>query len=105
MSKQLKKCESPIEIELLKTLYDEGFKPYAQVKSGPYRIDIGLYVKGKKVAVECDGKVYHSTRNQKNHDHRKNQYLLRNRWVVFRFTGSEINKNSRECVKKIKNRF
>lgn len=101
--KQYKKCESPIEEKLLKELYDQGFKPYTQVSCGKYRIDIAISYKGKKVAIECDGKAYHSSPKQIEHDSIKDMVLQKNRWRVFRFTGSEIYRNSEGCIKKIKN--
>lgn len=103
--KQLKKCESPIEEKLIKKLYEDGFKPYSQYPCGKYRIDIAITYKGKKVAIECDGKQFHSSKEQKEKDMIKDSVLNRNKWRVYRFTGSEIYKDVDGCVKKIRNSF
>lgn len=102
---QLKKCESPIEEQLIRKLYEEGFRPYAQVPCGAYRIDIALYIKHRKVAIECDGHAFHSTPEQLAHDEKKNIFLKKNRWHVFRFKGKEIYRQPEWCVKVIKKRY
>ena len=99
--REYKKCESPIEEMLIKKLHEEGFKPYAQISCGKYRIDIAVYYKGKKIAIECDGEKFHSSDKQKEHDRIKDMVLRKNRWTVYRFTGKEIYRNSLWCVKVI----
>lgn len=100
--RELKKCESPIEEQMLRALYAQGFKPYTQLKVGAYRLDIGLYYKGKKIAVECDGKAFHTRPEQREHDERRDRYLQTQRWMVLRFTGSDIYRDSEGCAQKIK---
>lgn len=99
--RELKKCESPIEEQLMKAFYQKGYKPYAQVSCGKYRIDISIYYKGHKIAIECDGKQYHSSKEQLEHDRIKDMVLERNRWKVYRFTGSMIYKDAAGCVERV----
>jgi len=100
--RELKKCESPIEEILFKKLYETGFKPYTQVSCGKFRIDIAVFHKGKKIAIECDGQQYHSSPEQKEHDRKKDLYLQKDRWNVYRFSGKEIYNDAAWCVEVIK---
>jgi very-short-patch-repair endonuclease len=104
LDRELKKCESPIETKLMKTLAKHGFRPYGQIPCGKFRIDIAIFYKGKKIAIECDGEQFHSSPQQKEHDARKDDFLQRNRWKVFRFTGKEIYHDAEWCVQMIKKR-
>jgi very-short-patch-repair endonuclease len=82
------KCESPIERRLYDTLRIQGYYVKTQVPCGKYRIDLALPT--YKIAIECDGKAYHSTPEQKTHDRRKDAYLRKNGWRVLRFSGRMI---------------
>ena len=99
------KCESPIEEKLIKKLYELGYQPYSQVKCGYYRIDISLYVRGRKIAIECDGKEYHSSPSQVEHDQKKNYYLKKNKWDVIRLRGTDIHRDLNGCIKIIEKRM
>lgn len=103
-NKEYKRCESPIEEMLMNKLHTEGYKPYTQVNCGKYRIDIALYQKGKKIAIECDGHEFHSTDEQLEHDEKKNKFLEKNKWMIYRFSGKEIYHQPDWCVKVIKAR-
>lgn len=104
LQRELKKCESPIETMLMKELAHQGFRPYGQIPCGKFRIDIAIYHRGKKIAIECDGQQFHSSPEQKEHDAKKDDFLRRNRWKVFRFTGKEIYHDAKGCVTIIKKR-
>jgi very-short-patch-repair endonuclease len=68
------KCESPIEYRLFNALTYRGYYVRTQVPCGKYRIDLALPT--YKIAIECDGKAYHSSPAQKRHDARKNAYFV-----------------------------
>lgn len=102
---EFRKCESPIEEKMMRRLYELGYKPYGQVKCGNYRIDISIYAKGKKIAIECDGQAYHTSPKQVAHDHKKNYYLTKNKWHVLRFRGVDIYKNLPWCIEIIEKRI
>jgi very-short-patch-repair endonuclease len=82
------KCESPIERRLYDALQIIGYYVQTQVPCGKYRIDLALPT--YKIAIECDGKAYHSTPEQKAHDRRKDAYLSKHGWKVLRFSGRII---------------
>ncbi|MGD6879291.1 endonuclease domain-containing protein [Bacillus infantis] len=87
---QRAKCESPIERRLFDALTARGYDVNAQVKCGPYCIDLALIA--YKIAIECDGREFHSSPEAKKRDRRKDAYLRKNGWIVLRFTGKQINK-------------
>jgi len=94
------KCESFIERRLYDALLINGYDLKNQVPCGRYRIDIAIPQDG--LAIECDGKEFHSTKKQKTHDSRKNAYLRKNGWKVLRFSGRKINRNLSGVLKRIK---
>ncbi|KPD00586.1 hypothetical protein LR69_01238 [Geobacillus sp. BCO2] len=81
-------CESPIERRLYDALRLRGYYVQTQVPCGKYRIDLAL--PAYKIAIECDGRAYHSTSEQRAHDRRKNAYLRKHGWRVLRFSGRMI---------------
>lgn len=93
------KVESAIERRLYDALKFRGEFIKTQVPCGKYRIDIAL--PAYKIAIECDGKAYHSTPEQKARDSRKNAYLKKNGWKVLRFSGSRITKDLKGVMQRI----
>ncbi|WP_041822502.1 endonuclease domain-containing protein [Alkalihalophilus pseudofirmus] len=82
------KCESPIERRLYDGLLARGYSPLTQVPCGKYRIDIALV--SHKLAIEADGKAFHSSPQQKARDKRRDAFLRNNGWRVMRFSGRQI---------------
>ncbi|MFL0475604.1 endonuclease domain-containing protein [Priestia sp. 179-F W1.4 NHS] len=84
---EYKKLESHIERRLYSALVNNGYKVRAQVRCGRYTIDLVI----RDIAIEADGKKYHSSPERKARDRRKSAYLRKNGYrKVLRFTGSEI---------------
>lgn len=54
------------------------------------------------LAVECDGKYWHSLDRNKRADANKSELLNRNGWKLLRFTEDEIESNLPRCVEQIK---
>lgn len=100
-AKEMTKCESPIEVRLFKALRRKNYQVYTQVACNNYRIDLVIYTGKKKLAIEADGKNYHSSVQQVKHDKEKDWQLRKHGWEVIRFTGSEIYRNSNQCVEEI----
>ncbi len=97
---QCNKNESPIEAQFALALASE-LTPYrltfdAQYQCGPYRLDFAIPV--LSIAIEIDGKAFHTTPKQRQHDAKKDTYLRNNGWRVFRFTGSEVYKDAVGCA-------
>lgn len=93
------KCDSSIELRLYDALKARGEYIRTQVPCGRYSIDIAL--PAYYIAIECDGKAYHSTPEQKAHDRRKNTYLKKNGWKVLRFSGKRIYNDLNGIIKQI----
>lgn len=96
------KCESPIERRLYDALLYNGYDVSPQVRCGAFRIDLALIY--YRIAIECDGKAYHSSPKQKAHDRKKDRYLRKNGWKVMRFSGSQINGQMPKVLAKIQSK-
>ena len=98
---------SPIEEKIYEILKEDEIPAERQLfvheGANTYCLDFGIFCKEGKIDVECDGKAYHTTQEDREEDRLRNNELASYGWVVLRFTGSEINQNVRKCVKKIKN--
>lgn len=92
-------CESPIERRLYDALQLRGYYVRTQVPCGKYRIDLAL--PAYKIAIECDGRAYHSSTEQKAHDRRKDAYLRKNGWKVLRFSGRMIYRDLPKVIARI----
>ncbi|TES94424.1 MAG: DUF559 domain-containing protein [Candidatus Cloacimonadota bacterium] len=97
---------SPIEEKLYEVIKKEKIPAERQlfVKEGNkrYCLDFGIFCKGGKINVECDGEKYHSSKIAQTKDRKRNNELASSGWTVLRFTGKEINKDAKACVKQIK---
>ena len=85
------KCESPIERRVYRALFSNQLYPVPQYRVGGYRIDLAFPY--QMIAIECDGKAYHSTPKQKARDRKKDKFLRDRGWTVLRFTGSRIHRD------------
>jgi len=114
------KCkDSEIEILLRKELWQRGIRYRKNVKDIYGKPDIAF--KGKKIAVFCDSEFWHGydwenrkkdfksnqefwipkiERNMER-DKEVNAKLESEGWVVLRFWGKDIKKNTKECADKI----
>ncbi len=110
---QIIDLDSPIEKIMEKALkenaidYDSQYAVYEKNGSKrwfhKYIFDFVVYGKHSKVVVECDGKAYHSTDEQRVHDTTRDIWALHQGFDdVLRFTGSQIKKDVRLCIDKIK---
>jgi very-short-patch-repair endonuclease len=98
---EFNKLESPIERQLYRALINNGYSVRSQVKCGPYRIDLVI----GDIAIECDGKAYHSSPQQKAHDRKKDRYLKQYGGYrkVIRVSGSSIVSRMPQVIKRIDN--
>ena len=78
-----------------------------QYPCGKYNIDIAVLIKWRGdetlcIAVECDGHDFHEkTAAQAAHDKRRDRELQKAGYFVFRFTGSEIVRDSKRVAREI----
>lgn len=84
-----KASESPFESAVAKNLIALGFSLHQQWKVGSFRIDMVVKSGHKKVAIECDGELYHSGINKVREDMERQAILERLGWRFIRIRGSE----------------
>lgn len=77
---------TPIELDAWQTIRSVGIPLYPQFPVGNYFVDFGDPI--RRIALECDGKDYHSKATDLQRDAR----LMESGWIVFRVTGSECHK-------------
>lgn len=80
---------SPLEKKFLG--YLDAIKIYNYVRElevAGYFIDIAI--PDKKIAIELDGKMYHSSEEQKAHDKKKDEVLEGLGWKVLRFNSQDV---------------
>jgi very-short-patch-repair endonuclease len=88
-------------MKLLGLPYLSQYKVKRRVR-GSYYLDFAF--PDVKLAVECDGKDYHSTTIQIRNDIKRQQELELMGWQFVRFTGAAINKDPRACAKEVSQR-
>jgi very-short-patch-repair endonuclease len=121
-----KHTESPIEVMMFEALMKtgevvlveegepegEGFFLYPQKQVGPYRADFILEAIGypdfapkvwppklrAKICIECDGKEFHSSKEDVEHDKRRDEYFKERGIKTYRYSGSDINYNAQFCA-------
>ena len=85
-------ADSAFEESVANVIREAGFKVDLQVGCSGYRIDI--CVKHPKnndyvLAVECDGKTYHSSRNARDRDRLRQEVLERLGWTFYRIWSTD----------------
>lgn len=117
--KQVHSKDSQIELSLRKALWNKGYRYRKNVKTVYGHPDIAFI--GKKIAVFCDSEFWHGYdwENQINdfksrrdfwipkiernikRDKEVNEKLTADGWIVLRFWGNKIQKETDSCVKTI----
>ena len=115
----IKNKDSEIEVLLRKELWKRGLHYRKNVKTVLGHPDIAFI--GKKVAVFCDSEFWHGYdwENKKNDIHTRrefwipkieknmardkevNEKLQSEGWIVLRFWGKDIKKNTQDCADKV----
>ena len=67
-----------------------------------YRLDFAIFCKKGKINIECDDLKWHSQPKQRARDKKRDRWLKRRGWKIFRFTEEEIKNNTATCVKILK---
>jgi very-short-patch-repair endonuclease len=80
-----------------------GYRLVPQAKWGIYRSDWAIVNQDTRgvLLIECDGKEFHSSPEQIEHDRRKDQAALDRGWLTIRFTGSEIHQDADGIARRI----
>jgi very-short-patch-repair endonuclease len=86
-------AESEFEKEVLRRLITAGYRVQPQYKIGPYRIDIMVGDRSRRLAVECDGDQYHTIAELEQDMDRQSQ-LERAGLTFHRIRGSAYYRNA-----------
>ena len=96
---------SPIEDRLYFRLRGQGYEPERQFlvreEGAGYMLDMALFTRDSKLAIECDGERYHSGKKKAAEDRKKDNALAAAGWRVVRFSGPEILGNTEQCVRTV----
>lgn len=77
--------DSDFENQVYDALIDRGFEVNTQVGIGGYSIDLAIKQNGKYVlGIECDGKLYHSSKSARERDFYRQKYLESRGWKIHR---------------------
>lgn len=94
-----KNTDSPIEELIYCELIKYDLKPIPQYQVGVFFIDLAF--PEIKLAIEADGREFHSTRKQKESDKYREDKLKKLGWSFERFSGSFIHKHKDFIAAKI----
>lgn len=81
----------------------DGFALIPQCRWGIYRSDWAIISTATKMAllIECDGKDFHSSPEQLEHDRKKDQAAHDRGYLTLRFTGSDIHRDADGIAKRV----
>lgn len=96
--------DSEFEEEVCAKLVERGYKVETQYGVGGYRIDLVIKsFDGKKnlLGIECDGRLYHSSKYARERDYHRQKYLESRGWKIYRIWSSNWWKNPDLEINKI----
>ena len=67
-----------------------------------YRLDFAIFCKKGKINIECDDLRWHSQPKQRQKDKKRDRWLKKRGWIIFRFSTEEIKNNTAKCIKILK---
>lgn len=79
--------DSPFEEEVHNFLIEKGYNVVTQYGVGGYKIDLVLQTQdGQKniLGIECDGRLYHSSKSARERDFHRQKYLESRGWRLYR---------------------
>ena len=95
------KAESEFEIEVGERIIKKRFKVIPQYRPFPsdfnYRIDLVIQGEKTRVAVECDGDLWHGIEKWE-YDQRREAQLRRAGWKFWRISGSAFYRNKEKAL-------
>ena len=98
--------ESPFEEKVCNALREKGLEVHTQIGDSGYRIDLGIYsITEEKyiLGIECDGAMYHSSKNARERDIYRQKFLEMKGWTIHRIWSKDWWRNPNLEVSKILN--
>src|SRR5690606_23784692 len=86
-------CESEFERRVFDEITNRGYRVIPQYKVNSYRIDLVIMGDKTKLAVECDGDHWHTSKEDQERDFQREKILQRAGWTFWRVLGSTYYNN------------
>ena len=99
-SGKMKDTDTKIEQKIEKELKRRNIYYQKQVPLCKVTI-VDFYLPQTRIVIYCDGDYWHSKEKVKNRDANQDFILTFNRFNVYRFTETQINKSAKKCINKI----
>lgn len=94
---------SKIEVIMREAFQSEGWKFEEQYPFHYWFLDFAILWTNPKIAIECDGDYWHSSKKQKANDSRKEKHIAKQGdWILLRFSETTIHKDLKGCISQIK---
>lgn len=93
------KTESYLERMMAAALKERGVAAEQSFPIGSYTLDFAI--PNRRVAIECDGKYWHSLQECAARDRRKDKFLTGRGWQVLRFPEDRLNSDLAGCLAQI----
>lgn len=94
---------SQIEVIMRNALESEGLEFEEQYPFHYWFLDFAIIWTNPKIAIECDGDYWHSSKKQKANDFRKEKHINKQGdWILVRFTETSIHKDIGACISHLK---
>jgi very-short-patch-repair endonuclease len=98
-------AESPFEEEVIRSIRSWGYEVVPQVGTAGYRVDIGVrsHRSGQfALGVECDGRMYHSSRVARDRDRIRQEVLEARGWRIYRIWSTAWYRNRSEQEQRLR---
>lgn len=94
--------DSDFENQVYDALTERGYTVESQIGIGGYSIDLAVRKDDKYLlGIECDGKLYHSSKSARERDYHRQKYLESRGWIIHRIWSTNWWKNSIKEIDKI----
>ena len=94
--------DSDFENQVYDALVKKGYKVDTQVGIGGYSIDLAIKKNGQYIlGIECDGRLYHSSKSARERDYHRQKYLESRGWRIHRIWSTNWWKNPNQEILKI----
>lgn len=96
--------DSEFEVQVYDALTEKGYNVDTQVGIGGYSIDLAIKKDGKYIlGIECDGRLYHSSKSARERDYHRQKYLESRGWRIHRIWSSNWWNNPKKEIARICN--
>ena len=99
---QVVSFDSDFESQVYDALVEKGYQVDTQIGIGGYSIDLAIKKDGKYIlGIECDGRLYHSSKSARERDYHRQKYLESRGWRIHRIWSTNWWKNPQREIAKI----